>query len=629
MAITKTDFINYTRCKRYVALENIEKEKLLADITFEEYKKEEQASMLEELIDAMGEVSEDGVYHDKVNVVNKQLEAMMPYYKKVEEEAGRISEITFGGKSTYAEKTKDQVSFDFCDNNIRYLCYVDIFNETEQEINIIEVKATTSKKYTELGACLKRGAKKYSLFSKKNNIYYLKGEIENYPLEKEMTYENYEKEKNKLFDRFQLGRYIYDLAVQRFILEGEYKAAGHEHLLPKVHYYLAVLNQNYIFDGEYENGVPLYHADEKGEELITFFSFDEITKEYLSLIEEEKTKLEKVLRNLDATPCPLGKFCGYKENTECKYFKAICGSQIPLTNSSLSYVRNGQGFVKEDGTKIKGLELINENYMTMLDVPLEWIKRENHKIQRECVLNHTQFIQKEKITALLNTIEYPIYHLDFETFPCPVPRFKGEWPYIQSPFEFSLHIEMSPGKCDKEKDNVIFLADTMEDEREEMIQKMLKYMDPDKGTLFAQNVSFEKGRIQELAKIFPKYKEPLLKLADRGFDLIWLLDNNKELYRSLGFEGKELDTMNFYDERLSGSFSIKKTLPVFSDLSYKDLMVKNGTEAIVEYVNYNKMSKEELALKKEALKIYCQQDTWAMVEILNRLRELVYEKVVN
>ena len=41
MAITKTNFINYTRCKRFVALEEIHKEKLLADISYQDYKKEE------------------------------------------------------------------------------------------------------------------------------------------------------------------------------------------------------------------------------------------------------------------------------------------------------------------------------------------------------------------------------------------------------------------------------------------------------------------------------------------------------------------------------------------------------------------------------------------------------------
>ena len=63
--------------------------------------------------------------------------------------------------------------------------------------------------------------------------------------------------------------------------------------------------------------------------------------------------------------------------------------------------------------------------------------------------------------------------------------------------------------------------------------------------------------------------------------------------------------------------------PVFSDLSYDNLVVKNGTEAIIEYANYPYMSKEEYNLKYQALITYCKQDTWAMVVILNELRKLV------
>ena len=94
-----------------------------------------------------------------------------------------------------------------------------------------------------------------------------------------------------------------------------------------------------------------------------------------------------------------------------------------------------------------------------------------------------------------------------------------------------------------------------------------------------------------------------------------------------GTEKKSSDrTFPGYKEFSEGhicSGSEKKTLPVFSDLSYDNLVVKNGTEAIVEYANYDKMSKEEFALKYEALRIYCKQDTWAMVLILDALRNLV------
>ena len=37
MTISKTTFINYTRCPRYCSLDNIKKERLNADITYKEY----------------------------------------------------------------------------------------------------------------------------------------------------------------------------------------------------------------------------------------------------------------------------------------------------------------------------------------------------------------------------------------------------------------------------------------------------------------------------------------------------------------------------------------------------------------------------------------------------------------
>ena len=437
-------------------------------------------------------------------------------------------------------------------------------------------------------------------------------------IEKEMPLKNYQKEREKLKDRFSIGSYIYDLAVQRFIIERDPKKTS-----KPIHYYLAVLNDEYTFNGKYQNEEPVYEKDENGNELITFISLDTITEELQSKIEDEVKKLLSNLKKETLSPLHLSNSCGYKKVNVCPFFQTICGKNIPKTNSCLTYVNNPFGFVKEDKTRIRGLDLINEGYLDLLDIKENWITNENHKIQRECYKNHTVFLQKEKIKTALDSLEYPIYHLDFETFPSPIPRFKGEHPYTQSPFEFSLHIEREPGVCDKTKDNVVFLAKTMQDERLELIKTLLANVDPNKGTLFAQNVAFEKGRLKELATVFKEYQEPLLALANRGFDLLWIVNNNKEFYKQKGFSEKESETFNFYDERLSGSFSIKKTLPVFSNLSYKDLEIQNGTEALIVYANYKKMSKEEFKKQTEALKKYCSQDTWAMVEILNALRKMV------
>ncbi len=610
MAITKNDFLNYTRCPRYGALEKLEKEKFASDISYDEYIEEERNKKIAEIYSSIAD--------NILNSENIEMQVMNDYLKIVLKEAERLTEKQFKGKVN--DKFKE--AFDFQQNAILYKCYVDIYNEDEKEIRIIDVKATTSKKYLDLKSGYPK-KDKYSIWQKKGNCYKLKGEIPSYPLLEQMPLKNYEKLKNKLYERFGLGEYFYELAVERFIIEGEYKETNRESKIKDIHYYLAVLNDNYVFDGTYVDNKPVYNPDNFNNELITFFDADEITKVLLEKVKVDANFLEKNLFSSSLNSCFLGDYCAYKKPNECKYFKEVCGKKIPKENSSLTYLNNNFGFIKEDKSRIKGLELINENYLHLLDVPSKWITNPNHKIERDCLKNHTQYLNKEKIKAGLAALEYPIYHLDFETFPCPIPRFKGERPYTQSPFEFSLHIERAINDVDKNKDNVVFLATTLNDEREKLVETLLNAVDVNKGTLLAQNVTFEKNRLKELANIFPKYKDSLMKLYNRGFDLLWIINNNKEMYKKLGFKEKDCNTINFYDERLNGSFSIKKTLPIFSNLSYKDLDVKNGTEAFVTYASYDKMDEKQKILKQEALRIYCSQDTWAMVEILRALRKMV------
>ena len=145
-----------------------------------------------------------------------------------------------------------------------------------------------------------------------------------------------------------------------------------------------------------------------------------------------------------------------------------------------------------------------------------------------------------------------------------------------------------------------------------------------KGTMLAQNTSFEVGRLKELAKLFPEYSPRLLAICEKSADLMHLLKNNKEMYKGM----KNADIFNYYHKDLSGSYSIKKTLPALvPELTYEDMDVCNGVQACITYVNYD--SKEPIyglntkEDRREALKRYCQQDTWAMVEILRAVRKKI------
>lgn len=609
MAITKTNFINYTRCSRYGTLENIHKDKLTSEMTLEEYLKEEENNQLKELLGSIFELTDEGIEIDKTIKIDKQLSAMLEYYKEVEITAGHEVEKLMGGTSIFSLDTFKQESFSFTKNGIKYLCFVDIYNESENNINIIEVKATTSRKYKKLDYIINK--EKYPLFTKCGKFYKLAKDPQ--------ISKNYSKKVEELLDRFtDVGKYMYDIAIQRFIIEGYMRENS---IKTNVNYYLAVLNNEYIYDGYEENGKRIFKNDQNGNNIIDFFEVNDITSMYQSKINIERKNLEKYIFESDNEPCKFGVYCALNKNTECKY-KKVCYKNIPEINASFNY-KQFRNFTHSK-TKYNKYDLLNEGYINLDDVPKSWLNSENHKIQRECYETGKTYINKEKIKAGLNSLTYPIYHLDFETFPCPIPRFKGEHPYCQSPFEFSLHIEREPGQCDKEKDNFVFLAKTNSDERLELVKELVKRIKlEENGCMLAQNVSFEKGRLKELATIFPEYSKELNNIIEKGRDLLEIIDNNKELYKSLGFNEYDYSTMNYYVNSQSGSFSIKKTLPLFTNLSYKTLVIQNGVDALVEYANYKNMNEEEKQAKQEALKEYCKQDTWAMVEILNGLRKIV------
>ncbi len=125
-----------------------------------------------------------------------------------------------------------------------------------------------------------------------------------------------------------------------------------------------------------------------------------------------------------------------------------------------------------------------------------------------------------------------------------------------------------------------------------------------------------------MANIFPKYRERLLDMVDRLFDLMHLLRGNKKLFTALGFSEDEGKLINYYHNDLNGSFSIKKVLPLFSHLTYKGMPIANGTQALVAYAKFPLMDEKTFQQTYDDLLEYCKQDTWAMVEILDQLRKI-------
>lgn len=400
--------------------------------------------------------------------------------------------------------------------------FLDGLLHADDGVKVFETKATTTRKFLDMEV------KKEPIFIRDSDgILKLKRDL-GYDVDKA-----YDKKEASFFDRYsEVGRYVYDLAFQRFVME---RSKGFDKTKNN-RYYLAILSSEYVFDGKYdEYGKAVYPI-----EIIDFIDFTEITERYMPIIENDAKIVTKRLNTMNANPTLLGKHCQVKKNRECKY-KDICFKALPDNVSLLNYIDNHCGFKAAD-KKHETYDLLNAGKVHMLDIPRDWLNRENNQIQYDVVKYKEPYYNKEKMIAGINEIKYPIYHLDFESFPCPLPRFKGEKAYSQSLFQFSIHVEREPGVCDKEKDHYSFLAKDHSDVREELIKEMLNVIKPDGGTILVYNISFEKTRIRELGNLYPQYAARLEDISNRLFDLIYIVRTNGPLYRSLGYSDRDSKT---------------------------------------------------------------------------------------
>jgi hypothetical protein len=82
-----------------------------------------------------------------------------------------------------------------------------------------------------------------------------------------------------------------------------------------------------------------------------------------------------------------------------------------------------------------------------------------------------------------------------------------------------------------------------------------------------------------------------------------------------------------YHPDFRGSFSLKYILtPLVPELTYDDLVIVDGRVASVEIARLlfvaDKIPRHERDRVRQDLLDYCERDTWAMVKLVERLREL-------
>lgn len=386
------------------------------------------------------------------------------------------------------------------------------------------------------------------------------------------TYSIYEvKATNSIDDK----THFHDLAFQYNVL----KKLGYK--VKSAH--LIHLNSEYVRSGELD--------------IIKLFEIEDVTSAIEDLSEYVSNEMNQALQYISAEAKPNGFCCCiYKgRSRHCSTFKHS-NPQVP-EYSVHDIARIGN-------SKAKLQEMIDGYIFDLKDVPdhiklsdIQKNQLDAHTLDR--VLKH-----KDKITEEFESLTFPLYFLDYETFPCAIPRYDGFSPYQQIPFQYSLHVLDSEGAEPKHYEYLC--ADPCDPSN--LFAESLEKVIGTKGSVIVWNKSFECGINKKIASRLPQYQTLMDAVNGRVYDL-------EDIFTKQYFVHKDF----------KGKTSIKSILSVLvPEHSYKNLGIKEGGTASQ---SWNELISEETSAERKEqiisdLKEYCKMDTFAMYAIWNSLNKI-------
>jgi hypothetical protein len=370
--------------------------------------------------------------------------------------------------------------------------------------------------------------------------------------------------------------YAQDVAYQKYILEN----SG----INVTSTYLVCIDSGYVLDGE----LDIY-------KLFQIQDISEAVAQEYPLVASQVATAKKMLSNMNVEPDEdLDAHC--HNPYDCAFWK-YCSGHLPEKSVFNLYRMNFS----------KKIEYYQQGVASFEQLKNEALN-EKQQMQVNCTLNDTIYINKVEIAKFLSTLSYPLYFLDFETMQPVIPEYWGTHPYQQIPFQYSLHYIEEP---DGELKNKEFLGVSGEDPRRALAEQLCKDI-PMNVCVTAYNKAFECTRMRELAETFPDLSEHLLNIRDHIIDLL------------IPFQSGW-----YYVPAMGGSFSIKSVLPALfpndPELDYHNLQgsVHNGSEAMNIFPKIKDMLPEEQQAARQSLLKYCELDTYAMVKVWQKLKEVV------
>ena len=343
---------------------------------------------------------------------------------------------------------------------------------------------------------------------------------------------------------------------------------------------LVVLNNSYERDGEID--------------VKRLFRIESVHKDILKLQESVRTRIGDFLLTLKFTEVPdpdIGPHCFDPYTCD---FHGYCWKHVP------DYSIFNISRLSAD----KKWELYRMGILKFEDIPPDFKLNINQWQQVMAELKGDIHIDKKAIDLFVNSLSYPLYFLDFESFQPAVPLFDHSHPYQQIVFQYSMHFMESESS---ELKHTSFLAENVGiDPRLPFIEQLVKDIGTT-GDILVFNRAFEAGRLNEIATNFPSFQFQVFNIVSRLKDLM------------VPFQKR-----HFYVPEMKGSYSIKHVLPALvPGFSYDNLVIGDGGTASHSFMSlFSEIDKEKIHATRENLLDYCKLDTLAMVEILKVIKSV-------
>jgi Domain of unknown function(DUF2779) len=216
---------------------------------------------------------------------------------------------------------------------------------------------------------------------------------------------------------------------------------------------------------------------------------------------------------------------------------------------------------------------------------------------------------KPGLVAALHSIQWPCYYLDFETIATVMPAYHSHGCHRQVVTQFSIHRKHV---LDAEPSHSDYLAEPTQDCERILAEALIRNLG-DTGSVIVYS-SFEKTCISRLREEFPDLAPALQQILGRLTDILPIIREH------------------VYHPGFRGSFSIKKVLPaLIPTLSYRDLEVADGDTAITRFARMarGEISGENIVTTRQHLLQYCKLDTFAMVQLHEKLSALAATHVAD